>query len=149
MAMKTLEERFWAKVDKGGECWVWTAAKKHDGYGIIGVGGKDGGVIRAHRLSAKWAGMEIEGRCVLHRCDNPSCVNPDHLFLGTPADNMADRKTKGRYNGTNAKLTAEQVAAIRVRRSAGERTMALAEEFGVGQRQIYYVCSGQNWGHVS
>lgn len=94
----TLAERFWAKVRKSKGCWEWTGAKQHNGYGFIHTGGH---VIRrplrAHRAS--WElhyGPIPAGLWVLHRCDNPSCVRPDHLFLGSRSDNMKDCAAKGR-----------------------------------------------------
>ncbi len=87
-------DRFFHKVDKASDCWGWLAGKDKDGYGKIKVSGK---TVQAHRLS--WNihnGSVPEGVHVLHHCDNPSCVNPDHLFLGTHLDNMHDRDAKGR-----------------------------------------------------
>ena len=90
-----IEQRFWPRVDKSGECWVWTGAISH-GYGVVGTGGHSG-VVRVHRLSWELAiGPIPKGLHVLHRCDNPPCVNPAHLFLGTQADNMRDMREKGR-----------------------------------------------------
>lgn len=95
-------ERFWSKVDRGGgpdACWLWTAHKTRGGYGQLRV---DGHQATAHRVSWELAhgpippGHGYHGTCVLHRCDNPPCCNPSHLFLGTNADNMADMKAKGR-----------------------------------------------------
>jgi hypothetical protein len=95
-------ERFWPKVDRSGgpdACWPWTATVRSDGYGMIDVGGK---MVGAHRVSWEIAngpipvGGDYHGTCVLHRCDNPLCVNPSHLFLGTNDDNTKDRDAKGR-----------------------------------------------------
>lgn len=94
---KSLEERFWEKVQKSSGCWLWMAAKANYGYGVINLG-TGLGLVRAHRLS--WAmhnGPVPEGREVCHRCDVPACVNPAHLFLGTHGDNMRDMVKKGRY----------------------------------------------------
>ena len=109
-------ENFWAKVDKSGECWNWTAFKSK-GYGYIMCGSKNN--VRAHRFSWVLHNGDIpEGMFICHKCDNPSCVRPDHLFLGSPKDNVIDMVKKGRNvacsgpkNGA-VKLTAEQVRAI-------------------------------------
>lgn len=96
-----LNERFWAKVNKAtglgpdGECWEWTGHLMKFGYGVVRADGK---VRKAHRVSyALNNGPVPDDMMVCHRCDNPSCVRPDHLFLGTQQDNMDDRMAKGRY----------------------------------------------------
>lgn len=87
-------QRFWSKVNKSGECWKWTAGKTIDGYGRVRCNGR---LWLAHRVSWSIANNAIpDGVCVLHRCDNPPCCNPDHLFLGTRLDNNADKTRKGR-----------------------------------------------------
>lgn len=92
-----LEERFWAKVDKSGECWLWLGSRNEEGYGRIGIGGS-GNTAAAHRLSWEMAnGQKIPSDLVAcHKCDNPPCVNPAHIFIGTKKDNAQDAARKGR-----------------------------------------------------
>lgn len=97
-----LTQRFAGKfrIDTQTGCWPWTAAVDYHGYGRIQMGPRGGGVIIAPRAS--WLihnGPIPEGMCVLHRCDNPPCVNPDHLWLGTRSDNQRDMMAKGRGGG--------------------------------------------------
>ena len=92
---RALRERFWAKVQKGAGCWLWTGCKGYDGYGHFRLGTRS--ATRAHRVS--WElhyGPIPEGLLVCHRCDNPTCVRPDHLVLGTSADNERDKARKGK-----------------------------------------------------
>lgn len=106
--MKTAEERFWAKVARGAseQCWEWTAGKHPFGYGVFLLKTtKPVKFVTAHRYSLQMAtGLNGEGLSACHRCDNPGCVNPSHLFWGTQADNMLDARTKGRTRGA-PKLT--------------------------------------------
>jgi hypothetical protein len=92
------EERFWRHVDKSSDCWVWTGYRHHrDGYGHFKLDRKP---VRAHRMSYEFEHGKIpEGMNVCHRCDNPPCVRPDHLFLGDQSVNLKDAYEKGRLKG--------------------------------------------------
>lgn len=154
-----LAERFWQKVDIRGidDCWNWTAFKLR-GYGKIGVGGRYGGTALAHRVS--WEihfGPIPSGMQVCHKCDNPSCVNPSHLFLGTQKDNIADCIRKGRFAGgrspgemnPNSKLTEAQVLDIRVRCGNGSASQKeMASEYGVTTGCINIIVHRKNWRHI-
>jgi len=149
-----LSDRFWSKVDKNGpllidsRCWIWTAGKNSKGYGAIKV---DGRMVYAHRLSYEMANGAVE-ICVLHRCDNRVCCNPEHLFVGTSADNCCDRHEKNRdargvTNG-KAKLDPESVRGIRRLRRDGLTLVLIAEQFNVCFSTVGLVCRGEIWGHV-
>jgi hypothetical protein len=152
----SLATRFWSKVDKRGpaECWLWTGAVNADGYGVMRPEGqRSGGTIRAHRVSVALDGRAPDGLCVLHSCDNPPCVNPAHLHLGTKAENTHDMLAKqrgliGERNG-HAKLTSAQASEIRRRRRAGERRDVLAAEFNVSGATVTRIANGEGWRHVS
>lgn len=156
-------ERFWAKVDKNGpvvrpelgRCWIWTGARDQKGYGVIHRPGERKN-DRAPRVSYRMhSGESLDGLEACHRCDNPPCVRPDHIFRGTTAQNAADRVAKGRGRSgkpmrgedcPTAKLTWEAVREIRRRFEAGGVThRELAKEFGVTRQAVSGVIRGQAW----
>ena len=107
--------RFWRKVAKHSSgCWLWYGARNGNGYGVCGAGGLK---WLAHRVAWELScgpipeGGDYHGTCVLHRCDVPLCVNPDHLFLGTQADNMRDKAEKGRGRITHAEALQRRIEA--------------------------------------
>ena len=138
-----VDVRFGLKVgpEDAKGCWPWTGAINEWGYGTFWLDGK---MIRAHRISWHLTGRDIpEGVLVLHSCDNPKCVNPHHLFLGTPEDNMRDMARKGRTNTT--KLTAIDVKEIRRLDSVGARSKDLARMFYISYASIRYIVNRQTW----
>lgn len=181
------EARFWRKVNKNGPlpdqsnphyaglgpCWVWTRGVNSGGYGTFCINGKDS---RAHRIAWTLANGQIphdgsyHGTCICHRCDNPSCVNPAHLFLSAISGNNRDRGIKGRGNtpkgeshGSHlhperlargeasgmSKLTAAKVVEIRALYAAGGTTLkTLAAQFHVAFSTISSVINRQTWGHI-
>jgi hypothetical protein len=132
-------------------CWLWTGTLGLDGYGKIKRAGK---TYRAHRLSYELFCDAPGEMLVMHKCDTPLCVNPDHLSLGTPADNMEDKVAKGRQaKGERAgpraltpKLIAEIKAAY-VPRKVSQR--ALAERFGVAEITIHRMLKARTWKHLT
>lgn len=151
-----LAERFWRHVVKGDGCWEWRAATNPSGYGTFGLD-RDR-MMPAHRFS--WDlhfGQIPDGLYVCHHCDNPPCVRPDHLFLGTALANTQDMDRKGRRvakgapgeRNHNARLTEDDVRAIRSRRAAGETCRSLAADFGVSPPLISYIVSRKSWSHVA
>lgn len=98
MSKQDMEQRFWSRVDTSGDCWLWTGSTYKGGYGVLRCG--NGKSLSSHRYSAMLHfGMFDTRLQVLHRCDNPACVRPDHLFLGDRSLNMQDMATKGRAAG--------------------------------------------------
>lgn len=157
--------RFWRKVIKSDGCWGWTARTMRAGYGVLDINGT---TVGAHRLS--WEihrGAIPKGMCVCHKCDNPMCSNPEHLFLGTHMDNMRDMVLKGRSasglrSGAyakpekvlrgesvgNHKLTEQDVIAIREMHSAGKSQCKLSLQFNVERATIRGIVRRTTWAHV-
>lgn len=181
---KPIEQRFWKRVNKAGPimphmttpCWVWTGSTNGKGYGHIGVGKNK--LTLVHRLSyTLHLGAIPEGMFVCHKCDNPQCVRPDHLFIGTVKDNVADMISKGRQVLTkgpgwkkgnknyllvdhkkgeshpSSKLTESDVVEVRSRWSNRHVTKVtqqqLANEKGVSRSAISEILRGRNWKHIS
>lgn len=133
--LKGRSELFWEKVDKykpGTQCWLWTASKNEKGYGYFGRGKWR----RAHRAAWLLVKGEIPpGMMVCHRCDNPSCVNPDHLYLGTQHDNSRDQGMRERHN--NAKLSYKQWRQLLKLWDTGQYTQKeLGKVFGLNQQNV-------------
>ena len=145
-------KKFWDKVEKTTECWLWTGGKTKAGYGLIRVDYK---AVLTHRFSYELAFGLIFGVVkVCHHCDNRACVNPKHLFLGTDKDNHQDAKAKGRTvhgekNG-QAKLTIAQVLEIRsVRHKTGVSFAELGRRYAVSQTTTRKAFLGLSWGHLT
>lgn len=151
--MKTISERFWEKVSIGqdNECWIWKGAKIGRGYGYFRTGKK---CTHAHRFAYEYTYGAIPNELkVLHKCDNPLCVNPNHLFLGTNKDNTQDMITKGRRfqpptkgeNNGNAKLSQENIDTIRNLYFSGVRQKELVKLFGISRSQISKIINFETW----
>lgn len=140
--------RFWSKVDKTGDCWEWTAGKNAVGYGKFTFGK----IVRyAHRVAYLIdTSVDPGDKHVCHTCDNPSCVNPTHLWLGTNQDNIDDSVKKGRkIHGSDhysSKLTEADVEEIL--KSPDESGNALSERYGVCIGVISHIRQGYTWKHV-
>ena len=132
-------QKFWSNVDRGSKnnCWKWIGGYSGNGYGKVTINKRQ---YRAPRAAYELTyGPIPEGLQVLHECDNPQCVNPAHLRLGTHADNMADKMAKGRHGGVSHRLTAVERELLLSKHEQGGYTVAqLAQEFGVTPRAVAY-----------
>ena len=138
---------FWKFIEFFDDCWLWTGTVSRAGYGRFFLGGKDN---KAHRISYVIHHGEIpEGQFVCHHCDNPLCVNPDHLFLGVPADNSADVVSKRRQaygeKHWNSKLSSQQVCQLRKQHDANISKTELAHMYDVSYQTIHRIISKKNW----
>lgn len=151
----TVEARLAEYTDRRGpdECWEWTCGRDDDGYGEISVGGSSKH-RRAHVVAWELANDRLvpAGYCVMHVCDNPPCVNPGHLLLGTNLDNLADRDRKGRQQRgeqhARARLTEADVRNIRRAWKRGESLTALGVEYGTTPQNIYSIVHRKSWTHI-
>lgn len=159
------EDRFWANViksDAPNGCWLWIATAATGKHGTFYVGG--GKVQASHFAWESANGRPVpEGLWVLHHCDNPPCVRPDHLYVGTHLDNVRDAVERDRYaignalhhdtrsrgerHGT-AKLREVDVLAIRAKRTAGASLSQLAAEFGISKSQVHRITHSESWQHL-
>jgi hypothetical protein len=150
---RSLGQRIATRTNFSGPCWEWTGARDGCGYGHIKIDGK---VERVHRVVFEsHHGPIPTGMKICHRCDNPSCLRPTHLFLGTHADNMSDMKAKGRarsFRGSasrRARWDEKTIAIIKRRLLNGEVPNRLNAEYGMGNSSIYSIKSGRTWNHVA
>ena len=148
-----IEIRFMRHVTRTATCWIWTGARDRDGYGCYDL---EGHHTRAHRVSWRIYHGEIpSGLWVLHHCDNPCCVNPEHLFLGTHLDNMRDMVSKGRAHRqfgeecNFSKLKADDIPYILRLRARGLTYCEIAQMLGVRWQSIYAIMSGRSWSRVT
>ena len=150
------EQRFWSKVNKTDGCWEWQGYKDADGYGVFGYAPKPNvwQPIQAHRASVIFSGHEPAGKIVCHHCDNPRCVRPDHLFLGTHQANRDDCVNKDR---AGSKLKAADIHYIRANTIIGPRgpgsrkisnVRAMAQQFNVNPQTILDIVKRKLWTHI-
>lgn len=156
LASIPLDERFWAKVERrgDGECWPWRGATSPGGYGRFRAPNTS---VATRFLMSDLLGYDLTDRHVMHICDNPPCVNPRHLVVGTPQENIADMHRKGRHRSRTlhgeeapwARLTEQAIRDIRFRINSGARARDLAKEYGVSRTHIHNIASRRCWKHVA
>lgn len=154
--LQTIDERLENYVDKTGDCWIWTKNTYKYGYGRLSIGKSK--QIRAHRyMYEKTYGVIPNGMNVLHSCDNPRCIKPEHLFLGTQKDNVTDmmKKRRGGYKSfkgeehSNSKLKDTDIIKIKEMWSSGLFLQReIAKELGISQQVISKIVNGIAWKHL-
>lgn len=163
MILDTLQRRIMAHAEWVGSCLEWQGAHNVRGYGKIKIPGTRR-TIYTHRAMLMAAGHDLCGKEACHRCDNPRCVNPDHLFAGTRIDNHKDSVAKGRAKNPppkkdwpaivqagdhhNQKLTVADVQAIRARLSNGERQIDVRREYGLSSSHMTAIAKRRRWAHI-
>jgi hypothetical protein len=148
------------KQDDG--CWIFQGAKNCHGYGMIGLGKRSDGIERCHRVSYRHFIGEIpKGMFICHKCDVPACVNPEHLFIGTPKDNHTDMRNKNRHSNPprnlhdcgeyryNSKLNDDLVRNIRIEYSHGASMYSIAKRLQMSNTTISKVINRLSWKHVA
>ena len=151
--------RFWSKVKIGSpnECWEWQAGDNGTGYGKFYVGGEGNPQKYAHRISWIVENGDIpEGLFLCHKCDNPKCVNPTHLFLGTQSENMKDASRKGRCKPSyihgeacgRGKLKEEDIPIIKDMIRSGVSMNVIAKKYEVTKQSIFHIKTGRNWSWI-
>lgn len=143
-------KKFWSNTKTGPECWSWLGSFDRDGYPLFWDGDNQK-MMRGHQYSYELHFGPRDGKCVMHICDNPSCINPEHLRLGTQKENQADkvaknRQAKGEAQGAS-KLTEADVLQIRSRKS--ESYAKLSQEFCVAPSTIYRIWNNKYWQHLN
>lgn len=151
--LQTIEARLNKYIDKSSDCWLWTQDVYKYGYGKLSIG--KGKQVRVHRyMYQKYKGNIPESLSVLHKCDNPRCCNPEHLFLGNQKDNMSDAKEKGRIgyrtffgeDHSNSKITLDIAEKIREMYKTGNfYQRELGEMFGIKQATVSRIILNQAW----
>lgn len=150
---RPIDDRFFEKVDKSGNCWLWTGTINAGGYGLIWNRRAD----KAHRVSyVIHKGAIPDGKMVLHACDVRNCVNPEHLYVGDAKQNARDMEERHRHphiapkgeQHHHAKLTNSDVLEIRRRDAAGESRAAIAASFGIVPPTVSKISSGRSWAHL-
>ena len=145
-------DRLWNRTNRESGCWEWIGCKDGSGYGLISLNGK---MVKTHRLAWELTyGSIPNGLFVCHHCDNPACINPEHLFLGTNKDNMQDKIKKGRRNGGGpakgerngaAKISCKDAVEIRRLHENGLSGRKIADKFGISDSQIFRIILNQCW----
>jgi hypothetical protein len=149
-------DRFWKYIEKKDGCWIWRGGLNSMGYGQFHIG--NGKMALCHRLSWVVHRGPIDGDlCILHKCDNPKCVNPDHLFIGTMKDNMQDKANKkrnlkniGEYSCQH-KLTdceATEIRKLYKRATRNFNIQSLAKKYNIGQTTVWEILNGRAWKHL-
>lgn len=148
-------ERFWEKVERRGadECWPWMGSKLSNGRGQFHIRWEGKKNIRRFAYAIAWElanGLAVPADCVVsHICDNPNCVNPNHLRAVSQAENLHDSLRKGRFNAWGLqKLNAEQVLDIRARSASGETQKSIARVFGIARNTVSGIVNLKTWAHL-